>query len=95
MGKYYNDSDKTSEWITQMRILSNTFKAIFFNLERIDWSLAEKNQHFSQIHKKSTEMIPEWEEKFDLIIANKLKKSILEKVFKKNINYINKRPCKP
>jgi hypothetical protein len=52
MDKYYADSGKTSKWIVQMRKLSTDFSAIFVNLDKIDWSLAEKNQLFLKIHKK-------------------------------------------
>jgi hypothetical protein len=84
MDKYYADSGKTSEWITQMRILSTTFSAIFANLDKKDWSLAEKKSAvFTDSYKKASEMIPEWEEEFDLKAANELKRSILAKDLEK------------
>ena len=84
MDKYYADSGKTSDWIVQMRILSTAFSAIFVNLEKKDWSLAEKKSAvFTDLYKKASEMIPEWEEEFDLKAANELKESILAKDLEK------------
>ena len=80
MDKYYSDSGKVSEWIAQMRILSTAFSAIFVSLDKKDWGLAEKNSAvFADSYKKASEMIPEWEEEFDLKAANELKESILAK----------------
>jgi hypothetical protein len=84
MDKYYADSGKTSEWIIQMRLLSTTFSAIFVNLEKKDWILAEKKSAvFTSSYKKASEMIPEWKEEFDLKAANELKESILAKDLEK------------
>jgi hypothetical protein len=84
MDKYYADSGKTSEWIAQMRILSTTFSAIFVNLDKKDWILAEKKLAvFTNSYIKASEMIPEWKEEFDLKAANELKESILAKDLKK------------
>jgi hypothetical protein len=84
MDKYYADVGKTSEWIAQMRILSITLSAIFVNLDKKDWSLAEKNSAvFKDSYKKASEMIPEWKEEFDLKAANELKESILAKDLEK------------
>jgi hypothetical protein len=84
MDKYYADSGKTSEWIVQMRILSNAFSAIFVNMEKKNWNLAEKKTAvFTDSYKKTSKMIPEWEEEFDLKAANELKESILAKDLEK------------
>jgi hypothetical protein len=84
MDKYYADSGKTSEWIVQMHKLSTAFSAIFVNLDKKDWSLAEKKSAvFTDSYKKASEMIPEWEEEFDFKAANELKESILEKDLEK------------
>ncbi len=80
MDKYYADSGKISEWITQMRKLSTAYSAIFVSLDKKNWGLAEKNSVvFADSYKKASEMIPEWEEEFDLKAVNELKESILEK----------------
>lgn len=84
MDKYYADSGKTSEWIIQMRILSTAYSAIFFNLEKKDWKLAKtKSAVFKDSYKKASQMIPEWEEEFDLKAANELNESILAKDLEK------------
>jgi cytochrome c556 len=84
MDKYYADSGKTSEWIAQMRKLSTAFSAIFVSLDKKSWGLAEKNSAvFVDSYKKASEMIPEWEEEFDLKAANELKESILAKDMEK------------
>ncbi len=84
MDKYYADSGKVSEWITQMRKLSTAYSAIFVSLDKKNWGLAEKYSGvFADSYKKASEMIPEWEEEFDLKAANELKKSILEKDMEK------------
>jgi hypothetical protein len=84
MDKYYADLGKTSEWVAQMRILSTTFSAIFVNLDKKDWILAEKKTAaFVDSYKKTSEMIPDWKEGFDLKAANELKESILEKDLEK------------
>jgi hypothetical protein len=80
MDKYYANSGKVSEWIAQMRKLSVAFSAIFVSLEKENWGLAEKNSAvFVDSYRKASEMIPEWEEEFDLKAANELKESILTK----------------
>jgi hypothetical protein len=84
MDKYYSDSGKVSEWIAQMRILSTAFSAVFVSLDKKNWGLAEKNSAvFADSYKKASEMIPEWEEEFDLKAANELKESILAKDMQK------------
>ncbi len=84
MDKYYSDSGKVSEWVAQMRQMSTAFSAIYVNLDKKNWDLAEnKSVVFAESYKKASEMIPEWEEEFDLKAANELKKSILAKDMKK------------
>jgi len=84
MDKYYADSGKISEWIAQMRKLSTAFSAIFVSLDKKSWDLAEKKSViFAESYKKASEMIPEWEEEFDLKAADELKESILAKDMEK------------
>ena len=84
MDKYYADSGKTSEWIVQMRKLSTAFSAIFVSLEKKNWKLAEDSAGiFVDSYKRASEMIPEWEEAFDLKAANELRESVRVKDLQK------------
>ena len=83
MDKYYAEPGIPSEWNTQMKELSTAFSAIFVSIEKKKWDLAEKNASlFFNSYKKASQMIPEWEEGFDLKAANELKQSILAKNMK-------------
>jgi len=80
MDKYYAEPGTPSEWVTQMKKLSTSFSAIFVSIEKDKWELAEKNASlFIDSYKKASQMIPEWEEEFDLKTAHELKESILAK----------------
>jgi len=80
MDKYYADPGMPSEWITQMRKLNTAFSAIFISMDKKKWNPAEKNAAlFFDLYKKASEMVPEWEEEFNLKAANEFKESILTK----------------
>lgn len=65
-----------------MQSLSTAFSAIFVNLEKGNWPLAEKNAElFFKSYEKASKMIPEWKEEFDLKSAERLEKSIRAKGF--------------
>ena len=67
MDKFYSERGKTSEWIEQMRQISKTFGATVISVDQGSWEKALKNaQGFAAAYQKAAEMVPEWEELFDL-----------------------------
>ena len=83
MDKYYSDPGMPSEWTTQMERLSTAFSALFLNIEKNRWDLAEKKVVlFFKSYEKASKMVPEWEKEFDLKSATKLKESIEKKDLK-------------
>jgi hypothetical protein len=67
MNKFYSESGKTSEWIEQMREISKAFGAAFISMEKNNWEEAFKNaQDFGSAYQKSSQMVPEWKDLFDL-----------------------------
>ena len=90
MDKYYSDRGTPSEWTTQMEKLSTTFSALFVNVEKKRWDLANKKAIlFLNSYEKASKMVPEWEKEFNLKSATKLKKSI-EKKDLKNFKILTK-----
>ncbi len=83
MDKYYSYPGMPSEWILQMQKLNNAFSALFFNIERNRWDLAEKKAVlFFKSYEKASKMVPDWEKEFDLKSAIKLKESFEKKDLK-------------
>ena len=83
MDKYYSEPGMPSEWTIQMQKISTAFSALFVNIEKNRWDLAEqKAVIFFNLYEKASKMVPEWEKEFDLISATKLKESIEEKDLK-------------
>ncbi len=83
MDKYYSEPGMPSEWIIQMQKLSVAFSALFLNMEKNKWNLAEKQAVlFLKSYEKASKMVPEWEKEFDLKSATKLKKNIETKDLK-------------
>ena len=67
MDKFYSERGKTSEWIEQMRQISKAFGATFISKDQKKWGEALKHaQDFGSAYQKAAEMIPEWEDLFDL-----------------------------
>ena len=90
MDKYYSEPGMDSEWTTQMDKLNTAFSALFVNIEKKKWALAEKQAVlFLKSYAKASKMVPEWEKEFDLKSATKLKESI-EKKDLKNIKALTK-----
>ena len=67
MDKFYSERGKTSEWIVQMRQISKAFGATFISKGQKKWQEALKHaQEFGAAYQKAAEMVPEWEDLFDL-----------------------------
>ena len=83
MDKYYSEPGMPSEWTAQMQKLAIAFSALFVNIEKNRWDLAEKKAVlFLKSYVKASKMVPEWEKEFDLKSATKLKESIEKKDLK-------------
>ncbi|MEK9629591.1 MAG: hypothetical protein VW455_11295 [Nitrospinota bacterium] len=70
LSKYYPPQSKQPKWIQQMHKLSTHFGGVFVNLKEKDFENVDK--HADQLveeYKKTSEMVPEWEEYFDIKAA--------------------------
>ncbi len=70
LGKYYPPESKEPKWIQQMHKMSGNLGGVFVNLREKDWDNLDKNaDQFVESYKEASEMVPEWEEYFDLKAA--------------------------
>lgn len=70
LSKYYPPESKQPEWIQQMHKLSTHFGGVFVNLKEKDFENVDKHaDKLVEEYKKTSEMVPEWEEYFDLKAA--------------------------
>ena len=70
LSKYYLPESQQSEWIEQMHKMSTHFGGVFINLKENDFENVD--QHADKLveeYKKTSEMVPEWEDYFDIKAA--------------------------
>jgi len=67
LSKYYLPESQQSKWIEQMHKMSTHFGGVFINLKENDFENVD--QHADKLveeYKKTSEMVPEWEDYFDI-----------------------------
>ena len=70
LSKYYPPENKQSKWIQQMHKMSNHFGGVFVNLKEKDYINVDMHaDKLAEEYKKTSEMVPEWEEYFDIKAA--------------------------
>ena len=70
LSKYYLPESQQSKWIEQMHKMSTHFGGVFINLKENDFENVD--QHADKLveeYKKTSEMVPEWEDYFDIKAA--------------------------
>lgn len=68
--KLYPPQSKEPKWIQQMHAISGNFSGVFTNMGEGDWENAEQRaQDFYKAYKETSELVPEWEDYFDLKAA--------------------------
>ncbi len=92
MDKSYSERGKTSEWIEQMRQISKTFGATFISMDQGSREKALKSaQDFGAAYQKASEMVPEWEDLFDLKASENFIASIKSQNAEKNKTILRQR----
>ena len=70
LNKYYPPESKQPKWIQQMHKMSSHFGGVFLNLKEKDFENVDKHaDKLVEEYKKTSEMVPEWEEYFDIKAA--------------------------
>ena len=70
LSKYYPPESKELKWIQQMHKMSTHFGGVFVNLKEKDFENVDKHaDKLVEEYKKTSEMVPEWEEYFDIKAA--------------------------
>lgn len=70
INKYYPPESQPSKWIQQMHKMSTHFGGVFINLKEEDFDNVDKHaDKLVEEYKKTSEMVPEWEEYFDIKAA--------------------------
>ncbi len=70
LSKYYPPESKEPKWIQQMHKMSAAFGGVFVNLKEKDFENVDKHaDKLVEEYKKTSEMVPEWEEYFDIKAA--------------------------
>ena len=70
LSKYYPPESKQPKWIQQMHKMSSHFGGVFLNLKEKDFENVDKHaDKLVEEYKKTSEMVPEWEEYFDIKAA--------------------------
>lgn len=70
LSKYYPPESRQHEWIQQMHKLSVHFGGVFTNLKEKDFVNVDVHaDKLVEEYKKTSEMVPEWEEYFDIKAA--------------------------
>jgi hypothetical protein len=70
LSKYYPPESKQPKWIQQMHKLSTHFGGVFVNLKEKDFENVDKHaDKLVEEYKKTSEMVPEWEDYFDIKAA--------------------------
>ena len=70
LSKYYPPESKQPKWIQQMPKMSTHFGGVFVDLKEKDF--ANVDMHANKLveeYKKTSEMVPEWEDYFDIKAA--------------------------
>ena len=67
LSKYYPPESKQPKWIQQMHKMSTHFGGIFVNLKEKDYKNVDVHaDKLVEEYKKTSEMVPEWEDYFDI-----------------------------
>ena len=67
LSKYYPPESKQPKWIQQMHKMSTHFGGIFVNLKEKDYENVDVHaDKLVEEYKKTSEMVPEWEDYFDI-----------------------------
>ena len=67
LSKYYPPESKQPKWIQQMHKMSTHFGGIFVNLKEKDFENVDVHaDKLVEEYKKTSEMVPEWEDYFDI-----------------------------
>lgn len=70
LSKYYPPESKEPKWIQQMHKMSTHFGGVFVNLQEKDFENVDKHaDKLMEEYKKTSEMVPEWEDYFDIKAA--------------------------
>ena len=70
INKYYPPESQPSKWIQQMHKMSTHFGGVFINLKEEDFDNVDKHaDKLVEEYKKTSEMVPEWEDYFDIKAA--------------------------
>ena len=70
LDQFYPPHSKQPKWTQQMHKLSNHFGGVFINLKEKDFENVDKHaDKLVEEYKKTSEMVPEWEEYFDIKAA--------------------------
>ena len=70
LSKYYPPESHQSKWIQQMHKMSTHFGGVFINLKENDFENVDKHaDKLVEEYKKTSEMVPEWEDYFDIKAA--------------------------
>jgi len=70
LSKYYLPESQQSKWIEQMHKMSTHFGGVFINLKENDFENVDKHaDKLVEEYKKTSEMVPEWKDYFDIKAA--------------------------
>ncbi len=70
LSEYYPPKSKEPKWIQQMHKMSTHFGGIFVNLKEKDFENVDKHaDKLVEEYQKTSEMVPEWEDYFDIKAA--------------------------
>jgi hypothetical protein len=70
LSKYYPPESKQPKWIQQMHKMSTHFGGVFVNLKEKDFENVDMHaDKLVEEYKKTSEMVPEWEDYFDIKAA--------------------------
>ena len=70
LSKYYPPESQQPKWIQQMHKMSTHFGGVFINLKEKDFENVDKHaDKLVEEYKKTSEMVPEWEDYFDIKAA--------------------------
>ena len=76
LSKYYPPQSKEPKWIQQMHKMSTHFGGVFLNLKEKDFENVDMHaDKLVEEYKKTSEMVPEWEEYFDIKAAENFAKA--------------------
>ena len=77
LDKFYPPLSKKPEFIIQMHKMSTHFGGVFVDMGEKDWENAEKHgDQLAEEYKKTSEMVPEWKDYFNLEAAASFAKAV-------------------